>query len=73
MRKGKKFNLEAVQKEVKDYLASVMILTESEENFWRALAEGTYCSELVFGESQESKKILGHPMALWKCREKEGR
>lgn len=73
LRKGKKFNLEAVQKEVKDYLASVMIPTESEENFWRAFAEGTYCPELVFGESQELKNILGHPMALWKCREKEGR
>lgn len=37
LRKGKKFNLEAVQKEVKDYLASVMIPTESEENFWGPL------------------------------------
>lgn len=73
LRKGKKFNLEAVQKEVKDYLASVMIPTESEENFWKSFAEGTYCPELVFGESQELKNILCHPMALWKCKDKEGR
>lgn len=68
LRKGEKFNLDAVQKEVKDYLASIMMPTEEEENFWRAFAERNYCPELVFGESQELQNILGHPMALWKCR-----
>lgn len=63
-------DLEAAQKKVKDYLASVMIPTEAEENFWRAFAEGKYFPELVFGDSQELKNISGHPMALWKCRHK---
>lgn len=70
LRKGEKFDLEVVQKEVKVYLASVMITTESEENFWRAFAEGKYCPEMIFGDSQEMKNISDHPMALWKCRGK---
>ncbi len=70
LRKGEKFDLEVVQKEVKDYLVSIMIPTEEEENFWRAFAEGEYYPKLVFGESQELQNISGHPMALWKCRDK---
>lgn len=70
LRKGEKFDLEVVQKEVKAYLTSIMIPTEAEENFWRAFAEGDYSPELVFGESQELQNISEHPMALWKCRNK---
>lgn len=66
--KGEKFELEAVQKEVKDYLFSIMVPTKDEKTFWRRFAEGNYCPELVFGESKELQNILNHPMALWKCR-----
>lgn len=69
LRKGERFDLEAVQKELKEYLASVMILTEAEEQFWRAFAKGEYCPELVFGKGQELQNISVHPMALWKCRD----
>ena len=68
LRKGEKFDLELVQKEVKVYLTSVMIPTEEEENFWREFAGGKYCPELIFGDSLEMKNISDHPMALWKCR-----
>lgn len=70
LRKGEKFDLDVVQNEVKDYLASIMIPTETEEKFWRVFAEGHYCPELIFEESQELQNISGHPMALWKCRDK---
>lgn len=70
LRKGEKFDLEVMQKEVKAYLASVMIPTAAEENFWRAFAGGNYCPEMIFGDSQELKNISDHPMALWKCRDK---
>lgn len=69
LRKGERFDLEAVQKELKEYLASVMILTEAEKEFWRAFAKGEYCPELVFGKGQELQNISAHPMALWKCRD----
>ena len=70
LRKGEKFNLEVAQKEVKDYLTSILMPTEEEKNFWTAFAESNYCPELVFGESQELQNISSHPMALWKCRNK---
>lgn len=69
LRKGERFDLEAVQKELKEYLASVMILTEAEKQFWRVFAKGEYCPELVFGKGQEVQNISVHPMALWKCRD----
>lgn len=71
LRKGERFELKAVQKEVKDYLASVMIPTKGEKMFWEAFAEGIYCPEMVFG-GEEQRNILNHPMALWKCRMKRG-
>ena len=70
LRKGEKFDLKLVQKEVRDYLESVMIPTKTEEKFWRAFTEGDYCPELVFEEGRELQNILKHPMALWKCRDK---
>lgn len=70
LRKDERFDLEVLQKQVKDYLASILIPTESEEKFWAAFAEGNYCPELVFGESPELQNIYCHPMALWKCRNK---
>lgn len=70
LRKDERFDLEVLQKQVKDYLASILIPTESEEKFWAAFAEGNYCPELVFGESTELQNIYCHPMALWKCRNK---
>lgn len=70
LRKGEKFDLDAVQKEVRDYLESILIPTKEEEMFWRAFAEGSYCPEWVFGDSRELQNISNHPMALWKCRER---
>lgn len=70
LRKGETFALEVVQKEVKDYLSSIMIPTKDEKMFWHFFEGGNYCPELVFGESKELKNISNHPMALWKCRDK---
>lgn len=67
LRKGETFDLEAVQKEVGDYLSLIMIPTDGEKAFWEAFAKGDYSPELVFGKGQESENISNHPMALWKC------
>ena len=69
LRKGEKVDLKLVQKEVRDYLESVMIPTKTEEKFWRAFAEGDYYPELIFEEGRELQNVLKHPMALWKCRQ----
>ena len=39
--KGEKFNLKVVQKEVTNYLASVMIPTKDEEMFWQDFQKGS--------------------------------
>lgn len=66
------FELEVVQKEVRDYLAAIMIPTEDEKMFWQFFSQKKYCPERIFGESRELQNISNHPMALWKCRDKEG-
>lgn len=69
LRKGERFDLEFAQKEVKDYLASILMPTKEEELFWKAFSEGNYYPDWVFGDSNEFRNVARHPMALWKCRE----
>ena len=71
LRKGERFNLESAQKDVKEYLASVLLPTKEEELFWKAFSEGSFYPNLVFGNDNELRNIARHPMALWKCRDKE--
>ncbi|MCM1495839.1 MAG: nucleotidyl transferase AbiEii/AbiGii toxin family protein [Bacteroides sp.] len=73
LRKGERFDLEPVQQEVREYLASILIPTKEEELFWKAFSEGNYYPDWIFGESNEFINITEHPMALWKCRNKTGR
>lgn len=70
LRKGERFNLELVQQEVREYLASILMPTKEEELFWKAFSEGGYRPDWIFGESNELANIAKHPMALWKCRNK---
>lgn len=42
-----------------------------EKLFWKAFSEGNYYPDWVFGDSDEFRNIAKHPMALWKCRDKE--
>ena len=60
-----------VQKEVKDYLTSVLVPTKEEKLFWKAFSEGNYYPDWVFGDRDEFRNVAKHPMALWKCRDKE--
>ena len=70
LRKGERFDLELVQQEVREYLASILMPTKEEELFWKIFSEGSYHPGLIFGESNELVNIAKHPMALWKCRSK---
>ena len=71
LRKGERFDLKLVQREVREYLASILIPRKEEELFWKAFSEGSYYPNLIFGDSNELvKNIEKHPMALWKCRDK---
>ncbi len=70
LRKGEGFDLKVVQREVREYLASILMPTREEELFWKAFSEGCYHPDWIFGENNEFVNIAKHPMALWKCRNK---
>lgn len=69
LRKGERFDLQLVQKEVQEYLAAILMPTEEEELFWKSFSDGSYHPEWIFGDSNELANIEKHPMALWKCRD----
>lgn len=71
LRKGERFDLDFAQREVREYLASILVTTKEEKLFWNAFSEGSYYPDWVFGDSNELRNVAKHPMALWKCRDKE--
>ena len=64
-------DLDFAQREVREYLASILVTTKEEKLFWKAFSEGSYYPDWVFGDSNEFRNVAKHPMALWKCRDKE--
>lgn len=71
LRKGERFDLDMVQREVREYLENILIPTREERLFWRAFSENVYNPAWIFGEGNEPANIARHPMALWKCRNRE--
>lgn len=70
LRHGERFELNAVQNEVKEYLSNFLIPTNDEKIFWNSFEKGVYEPQYIF-EGAELQRILNHPMALWKCRDKD--
>ena len=70
LRRGEKFELSDVQEEIKKYLSGFLTPTVDERIFWDAFGKGIYNPQFVF-EGEELKRIREHPMALWKCRDRE--
>ncbi|MCM1179434.1 MAG: nucleotidyl transferase AbiEii/AbiGii toxin family protein [Clostridium sp.] len=71
LRRGEHFDLDTAQQMVKNYLASVLRPTVEEELFWKAFAEGSFYPDRIFGSGSELANIVKHPMALWKCKDKQ--
>lgn len=67
LRRGERFDLASMQKQVKDYLADILKPEDSELSFWRAFAVGKYQPDLLFDDTDILSRIEHHPMALWKC------
>ena len=67
LRRGERFDLASVQKQVKDYLADILRPEDTELSFWRAFAEEKYQPDLLFDDADILSRIGHHPMALWKC------
>lgn len=53
---------------VKQYLKTLMKLTDSEKEFLDKFERKEYEPGLLFDDETIQKRIAEHPMALWKCR-----
>ncbi|MDO5573447.1 MAG: nucleotidyl transferase AbiEii/AbiGii toxin family protein [bacterium] len=67
LRRGERFDLDVVKKEVSMYLGDILISTKEEMLFWEEFRKGSYRPDLIFGLSEHCNNVKEHPMALWKC------
>ena len=65
------FELDLIIREVKQYIRDLMKLEDSEKEYLVSFAKKKYLPELLFHDALILKNVESHPMALWKCREKE--
>jgi|LSQX01.2.fsa_nt_gb predicted nucleotidyltransferase component of viral defense system len=70
LRQGKYFNAEPAQDMVIEYLDKLLVPTDGEIEFLNLFQQNIYRPELIFGDTDVSRRIINHPMALWKCRDK---
>ena len=66
--RNKRFDLESMKTPAKDYLNSLMHLTDSEKDYISRFMAKEYRPELLFDDPGILHRIVKHPMALWKCR-----
>jgi predicted nucleotidyltransferase component of viral defense system len=65
LRKDDDFNLETAKKDVKEFLAELLILPPNEREFLEAFQESEYKPELLF-DGEALLRVRNHPMALWR-------
>lgn len=68
LKKGTFYDLEAIKKNVCDYLKDLMVLSDTERQFIKQFNSGEYKPELLFDDMGIVKRIRNHPMAIWKTR-----
>lgn len=62
------FMLEERKEQAKNYIADLMKLTDSENEYMDRFLMKEYRPELLFEDDRVVDRIIHHPMALWKCR-----
>ena len=68
LRRSEYFDFEKAKVEVKDFLKSLLVLTDSEKEYVQNFNNRSYLPELLFEDKDIVDKIKFHPMALWKMR-----
>lgn len=61
------FKLDERKQQAKDYIAELMQLTESEQEYMDSFIAKEYVPELLFDDKEIVERIKEHPMAIWKC------
>ena len=67
------FDLEGRKQQIKDYIQSLMIMTDSEKEYIYRFSKHEYQPELLFEDTEIVERIKDHPMAIWKCSERENK
>lgn len=62
-----KFDLEGKKQQAKEYIASLMKVTDEEMEYMERFIAKDYKPELLFEDTEIVERIRNHPMALWKC------
>lgn len=70
-RREERFDLNTAKTEVKDYLTKVLRAEKSELDFWKAFSQNEYRPDFLFHDMDILKRIENHPMAIWKCQNRE--
>ena len=62
------FNLEERKNQAKEYISTLMQLTDSEKEYIERFIAKEYRPELLFEDDKIVERLQKHPMALWKCK-----
>ena len=60
--------MEGKKRQAKEYIESLMKLTEEEKEYMERFMAKDYKPELLFEDAAIIERIHNHPMALWKCK-----
>lgn len=69
LNKKDNFRLDERKRLAKEYIANLMVLTDSERQYLDNFEKKRYMPELLFEDEDIVKRVRNHPMALWKCKE----
>ena len=67
LKRGTFVDISVMKSEVKQFLESLMKLTDQEQMYIDDFNKGKYSPELLFNDVRVIERINNHPMALWKC------
>lgn len=67
--KGEFIELSGMQRTVRDFIGSLMVLTDAEEEFLAAFSRKSYHPDYLFSDPDILRRIERHPMVLWKMQE----
>lgn len=71
LRRGAWFDADKAHQQVIAYLKELLSPDAQELSFWTAFRQKEYCPELLFQDEAVLSRIGRHPMALWKCSNKQ--
>lgn len=71
LRRGTWFDAQQAHEQVIAYLERLLIPDEQELSFWTSFSQQDYRPKLLFQDAGVLSRIWQHPMALWKCRDRQ--